>query len=101
MCNFYKIINIDLNKLYNNNEINNKLIIEMLDINKKKLETKINRNLKNPLIKEFIIKELDNNKTKIKILLNCILNNLDINIAKINLRLIKNDNIKYYKYIDF
>jgi hypothetical protein len=108
MINFFKIINIDLNNLYNNDELNKELILDMLKNNGKNLESSLlntykKNNSKIFNLKKYILNELKNvnyNKRTIK-LLNCIKNNLDININKINLALIKNNNIEYYTYLKF
>jgi hypothetical protein len=102
LCNFFKIMEYDLNQIYNYNDLNKENILDFLDNNKQFLEIKIKKNLKNILLKEYILKEINiTNNKKLKLLLNCILNNLDIDINKINLRLIENNKIKYYKYINF
>ena len=108
MINFFNIINIDLNKLYNNDKVNKELILEILENNKKNLESKlldIFKKDKEKLfnLKKYISDELENinyNKKILK-LLNCIKNNLDIRITKINLAFVNNNNIKYYKYLEF
>ena len=41
MINFFKIINIDLNNLYNNDELNKELILDMLKNNGKNLESNL------------------------------------------------------------
>jgi len=102
MYNFYKTINVDLNNLLNYNKLNNKNILEILNKYENILEKYILKNINNNYLKKYIIKELNNNYNyEINILLTCILNNLYININKINILYIKKYKIKYYKYLDF
>jgi hypothetical protein len=56
-----------------------------------------------PELKKFILNEIKKNynSKKINMLLNCILNNLSINIKKINMVEIENNNIKKHYYLNF
>jgi len=93
MYDFFNIINININKLYNYKELNNELILEMLVKNKRYLESQLIKIYKNnsenklKYLRKYILDELDKLliSKKTKILLKCILNNMNININKINL----------------
>ena len=57
------------------------------------------KNNNNDKLKKYLIYELDKtNNKKIKILLNCIIKNIDINLNKINLIKLNNNSYKYIKY---
>lgn len=98
--NFLKIININL---YINEELNNDLILEILDQKKKIIESKLFANFKynsTSNLKKYILNQIEiNNNKKIIFLLNCILNNFNINVNKFNLAEINNNNIKFI-YLD-
>lgn len=104
---FFKIINIDLNQYYeenyNNDEINNELILEILKKNNKLIELNLKKYISNPKLKKFILNEIKKkySSKKINIFLNCILNNLRINAKKINMVEIENNNIKKHYYLNF
>jgi len=92
IINFLKLIKIDI-------DFDNTNILELLDQNKKLFESKLYNKFKyyniNDL-KQYILFEINNNNNnKIKLLLDCILNNFNIDVNKINLAEIKNDTIKY------
>jgi hypothetical protein len=92
IINFLKLIKIDI-------DFDNTNILELLDQNKKLFESKLYNKFKyyniNDL-KQYILFEINNNNNnKIKLLLDCILNNFNIDVNKINLAEIKNNTIKY------